>query len=126
MSTSKDNVPFVVRSKIWIADHDEQIVFGLGRYRILEAVHRLGSLQAAAQELKMSYRAVWCRLKTTEERLHRDLLVRSNTGSTLTPFALQLLKQFRRLQAVIEAESDAMFKELMADSIVPDQEDADR
>ncbi|MFO7803678.1 MAG: LysR family transcriptional regulator [Desulfovermiculus sp.] len=111
---------FVIRSKIWIADQDEQIVFGLGRYRILESVHRLGSLQAAAQELKMSYRAVWCRIKATEERLQCDLLVRSNTGSTLTPFALKLIKQFRRLQAVIQTESDAMFKELMEDSMSPD------
>jgi len=111
---------FVIRSKIWIADQDEQIVFGLGRYRILESVHRLGSLQAAAQELKMSYRAVWCRIKATEKRLQCDLLVRSNSGSTLTPFALKLIKQFRRLQAVIQTESDAMFKELMEDSMSPD------
>ncbi len=123
MSTRKDNHPFVIRSKIWIADQDEQIVFGLGRYKILEAIHRLGSLQAAAQELKMSYRAVWCRIKTTEERLQRDLLTRSNRGSSLTPFAMQLLKQFRRLQAVIETESDAIFKELMADSMSADPND---
>ena len=114
---SKKPAPFLIRSKIWIADQEEHIVFGLGRYRILEAVHRLGSLQAAAQELKMSYRAVWCRVKATEERLDRDLLVRSNSGSTLTPFALKLLKQFHRLQAVIETESDAIFQELMADSM---------
>lgn len=117
--TSKSS-SFVIRSKIWIADQDEQIVFGLGRYRILESVHRLGSLQAAAQELKMSYRAVWCRIKATEKRLQCDLLVRSNSGSTLTPFALKLIKQFRRLQAVIQTESDAMFKELMEDSMSPD------
>ncbi|MDZ7760726.1 MAG: LysR family transcriptional regulator [Desulfovermiculus sp.] len=120
---SKEIAPFAIRSKIWIADQDEQIVFGLGRYRILEAVHRLGSLQAAAQELKMSYRAVWCRMKATEERLQCNLLIRSNNGSTLTPFALKLLKQFRRLQAVIESESDAMFKELMAESMTCTKED---
>ena len=114
--------PFVIRSKIWIADQDEQIVFGLGRYRILECVHRRGSLQAAAQELKMSYRAVWCRIKATEERLQRDLLIRSNNGSKLTPFALKLLKQFRRLHAVVETESDAMFQELMADSMTEPME----
>lgn len=117
MYMSKKPVPFLIRSKVWIADQDEQIVFGLGRCRILEAVHRLGSLQAAAQELKISYRAVWCRIKASEERLDRDLLVRSNRGSTLTPFARKLLKQFQRLQTVIETESDAMFDELMADSM---------
>ena len=123
MSKPNSNQHFVIRSKIWIADQEENIVFGLGRYRILESIHRLGSLQAASQELKMSYRAVWCRMKATEERLQRDLLIRSNSGSTLTPFALRLLKQFRRLQAVVETESDAMFQELMADSMNGDPQE---
>ena len=47
---------FVIRSKIWIADEKGNVVFGEGRYRILEAVDRLRSLQGAAKELKMSYR----------------------------------------------------------------------
>jgi molybdate transport system regulatory protein len=50
--------PFHIRSKIWVEGANGNVVFGLGRYRILEAVQRLGSLQAAAQELKMSCRAI--------------------------------------------------------------------
>jgi molybdate transport system regulatory protein len=51
--------PFHIRSKIWAEEANGKVVLGLGRCRILEALQRLGSLQAAAQELKMSYRAIW-------------------------------------------------------------------
>ena len=41
--------PFNVRSKVWIENDAGEVVLGPGRYRILEAVQRLGSLQAAAR-----------------------------------------------------------------------------
>jgi molybdate transport system regulatory protein len=47
LMADKDS-PFRIRSKIWVEDANGKVVFGLGRYRILEAVQRLGSLQAAA------------------------------------------------------------------------------
>jgi molybdate transport system regulatory protein len=106
--------PFHIRSKIWVEDANGKVVFGLGRYRILEAVQRLGSLQAAAQELKMSYRAIWARIRATEERLGKPLLVRDPQGSRLTPLGETLLKQFHRLLKIVETESDDVYEDLMA------------
>jgi molybdate transport system regulatory protein len=106
--------PFCIRSKIWVEDANWKVVFGLGRYRILEAVQRLGSLQAAAQELKMSYRAIWARISATEERLGKPLLIREPRGSRLTPLGETLLKQFQRLLRIVEAESDDVYNDLMA------------
>ena len=106
--------PFYIRSKIWVEDANGKVVFGLGRYRILEAVQRLGSLQAAAQELKMSYRAIWARIRATEERLGKPLLIREPQGSRLTPLGETLLKQFQRLLRIVEAESDDVYNDLMA------------
>jgi molybdate transport system regulatory protein len=106
--------PFHIRSKIWVEDADGKVVFGLGRYRILEAVQRLGSLQAAAQELKMSYRAIWARISATEARLGKPLLIRDPTGSRLTPLGETLLKQFHRLLKLVETESDDVYDDLMA------------
>lgn len=110
----KKESPFRIRSKIWVEDGNGKVVFGLGRYRILEAVQRLGSLQAAAQELKMSYRAIWGRISATEKRLGKPLLVRKSKGSRLTPLGQTLLKQFQRLQKIVETESDDVFRDLMA------------
>ncbi|MCG6893698.1 MAG: LysR family transcriptional regulator [Desulfobacteraceae bacterium] len=106
--------PFVVRSKLWVEDADGGVVFGLGRYRILEAIDRCGSLQAAAKDLKMSYRAVWMRVRVSERRIGRQLVVREGKGSRLTDFAEDLMKQFRRLQSVVEAESDEVFDTLFS------------
>ncbi len=58
-----------VRTKIWIDDDNDKVIFGSGRVRMLEAIDRLGSMNKAAKELKMSYRALWGRIKSTEERL---------------------------------------------------------
>lgn len=105
---------YSVKSKVWIEDADGRIVFGLGRFRILEAVERLGSLQAAARELKMSYRAVWCRVKLSEERIGKPLVVRQGRGSGLTADAERLMKAFRRVQTIVETESDEVFGDLMS------------
>jgi molybdate transport system regulatory protein len=115
MPETRENQLFI-RSKIWIEDEGGAVVFGLGRLKILEAVHRLGSLQAAAKELKMSYRAVWGRVKATEERLGVPLLVRSKGGasgggSQLVPFALELVEQFRKLHKNVVVQADILFKD---------------
>ena len=45
-----------VEDKKWI-EKDENTVFRMGRYRLMELVDETGSLHKAAQELRMSYRA---------------------------------------------------------------------
>jgi len=108
-----DSTAFHIRSKIWIEDEQKKVVFGLGRYRILDAIQRLGSLNAAARELKMSYRAIWGRITATEDRIGKPLLIRGSRGSSLTPLAESLLKQFRRMRTIVEAEADEVFEDLM-------------
>lgn len=110
---------FHIRSKIWIEDASGNVVFGLGRLKILDAIDRLGSIQGAAKELKMSYRALWGRIKATEARLDKPLLTRKiggnrGGGSQLTPFALDLLVYFRHLHHRITTLSDLEFEKTMA------------
>ena len=112
---SKSKHTFSIRSKIWIEDDTGNVVFGMGRYRILSAIQRLGSLQAASKELKMSYRAVWCRIKASEERIGTALVERVGNGSRLTPYAENLMKQYKRLRVILLDESDEVFEDLMAD-----------
>jgi molybdate transport system regulatory protein len=111
------NKNFHIKSKIWIEDADGNVVFGLGRFRILDAIERLGSLQAAAKELKMSYRAVWCRVRVPEDRIGKPLVAREGRGSRLTVHAERLMKQFKRLQAIVENESDDVYNDLMSNQL---------
>jgi len=105
---------FHIRSKIWIEDNEGNVIFGLGRLKMLETIQRLGSIQSAAKELKMSYRAIWGRIRATEDRLGEKLLVRniggsSGGGSELTLFAKMLMTPFRQLRKCVEYQSDELF-----------------
>jgi molybdate transport system regulatory protein len=117
-NSRREGSQFVVRSKIWIEDARGKVVFGLGRYRILEAIERNGSLQGAAVELKMSYRAVWMRVRTSEQRLGRQLVAREGKGSRLTDFAQKLMKRYRRLQRIVVQESDEVYDLLISEILV--------
>jgi len=103
-----------IKSKVWIVDENGKVVFGAGRLRILELVAEQGSITAAAKELKMSYRAVWGKIKATEDRLGQTLVRRKpdgarRGGSELTPFAVTIMDGFRQLQTMIEKEADLLF-----------------
>lgn len=103
-------------SKIWIVDETGKVIFGQGRLKILEAVIRTGSIHAAAKELKMSYRAVWGKIKDTEERLGQPLLVRqvggaSGGGSELTLLGKNLFEKFNNLQDHVETEVEKLFEQ---------------
>ncbi len=117
---------FSVRSKVWIEDANGQVVFGSGRYRILDAVQRLGSLMAAARELNMSYKALWARITATERRLGIPLLIKESTGSRLTPEAEDLMKRFRRVNTLVISECDEVFATVIKDALEGDtQNDAE-
>lgn len=104
-----------VKSKVWLEDQQGRIIFGLGRMRILSAIEKCGSLNAAAKDLKMSYRAVWGKIKVTEQALGKPLLVKSQGGSTgggstLTPYARTLMDRYLALSRIIDSQADDLFQ----------------
>ncbi|HCY84094.1 MAG TPA: ModE family transcriptional regulator [Desulfobacteraceae bacterium] len=119
------NTPFSIRSKVWIEDDSGKVIFGLGRFRILSAIDRCGSISAAAKELKMGYRAVWGKIKATEEGLGQPLLIRNAGGKTgggseLTPLARTLLKEFKKIHTHVLGESDTFFASVFERKIKDD------
>lgn len=108
---------FIIKSKIWIEDSNGEVVFGLGRYRILNAIQRYNSLQAAAKELKMGYRALWGRIKASEERLGQSLVIRDGRGSKLTPYATNLLHDFKKMHNNILNDSNTSFTKTLEKSL---------
>lgn len=111
-----------VKSKIWVEDENGDVVFGSGRLHILSAVEEHGSILAAAKALGMSYRAVWGKIKATEERLGQPILTKRTGGihgggSELTPFARALIERFRHLDTLIRTTSDTLFQGVFMDAL---------
>jgi len=114
--TRDKKVSLYIRSKVWFEDGSGGVIFGMGRLKMLEAIERNGSIQSAAKELKMSYRALWGRITATEIRMGRQLLTRNiggaaGGGSKLTPFAKILLENYRDIHQRIAMESDRLFQD---------------
>jgi len=85
--------------KIWI-EKNGNTVFGMGIYKLLQLVAETGSLHKAAQELRMSYRAAWGKIRDYEERLGVGLLEKGRhgrTGAHLTREGELILKHFQEV-----------------------------
>ncbi len=109
---------FHTRSKIWLEDDEGNVVFGLGRLRMLNAIKEHGSLMGASKSLGMGYRAIWSRIKSTEDRLGSPLLITKQGGSKgggsqLTPLAEALLEEFEKLYKSIERITDGEFEKTL-------------
>jgi DNA-binding transcriptional LysR family regulator len=68
-----------------------------------EACARLGSFEAAAQELALTASAIAKRLAGLEERLAQELLTRGAKGLALTPAGHEYLPQVRQALALLQA-----------------------
>jgi len=76
---------------------------------LLEGVAECNALYPVAKRLGISYFCAWSSIQKTEMRLGEDLLVRlgGSAGCRLTERALQLTKEYRRVQAAAQAAADA-------------------
>ncbi|KPK14291.1 MAG: hypothetical protein AMK69_29155 [Nitrospira bacterium SG8_3] len=109
-----------VRTKVWIEDDRGKVVFGGGREHMLEAIRHLGSMNKAAKALKMSYRALWARIKSTEDRLGAKLVTTrpgggKASGSSLTPTGKRFLKSFKLLEDSVHQRADKEFDKIFRD-----------
>ncbi|MDP8224101.1 MAG: LysR family transcriptional regulator [Candidatus Lernaella stagnicola] len=82
--------------------------------RLLDAIHRQGSILKAAEELSMSYRSAWGRIRATEERLGEAVVEKipgagRRGGSRLTSRGKELLDKFHHLVDALDSASSKSF-----------------
>lgn len=78
-------------------------------FALIDALHRQGSIQSAAQALGLSYRHVWGELRRWEAELGRPLIVwNKGQRAALTPFGEKLLWAERRAQARLAPQIEAL------------------
>lgn len=81
------------RIHLWL-ETAEGVFFGIGRAQVLAKIEERGSLKKAADELGMSYRAAWGKIRKTEAILGVKLITQNGSkreGCQLTDFG-SLLK----------------------------------
>ena len=80
---------------------------------ILENIEKTGSLNQTAKMMKMSYKAVWSKIKTTEKYLNTKLVhTDRKEGSHLSREGKQLLEKYKNLKSKCTASDDKIFNSI--------------
>jgi len=104
---------FKLRSKQWIIDENDSIIMGEGRRKIFENIEKTGSINQTSKIMKMSYKAVWGKIKATERHLNTRLVNSDRKmGTRLTREGKRLLEQYRLLKQHCIKEDNRIFSDI--------------
>ncbi len=93
------------------------IIMGPGRLAILESINRTGSINQTAKDLRMSYKTVWSKIKSTEKNLGKSVVIADRrTGSSLTKEGRILAQKFKALKHRCIHADDHIFSEIFCDN----------
>lgn len=89
-----------IDGRFWLTKEGQSFL-GLGRIELLEQIDQIGSINAAAKAMKMSYKAAWERINgmnalSDQPLLERTTGGRGGGGTVLTPYARELIATFHR------------------------------
>ena len=99
-----------LKSSQWIVDEDNNIIIGEGRAKILENIAKTGSMNQAAKMMKMSYKAVWSKIKATEKHINACIVYTDRKeGSRLSENGKELLEKYKLLKTQCMSADDKIF-----------------
>lgn len=91
-----------LNGRFWL-EKDEKSFLGSGRVELLKRIETTGSMNAAAKEMKMSYKAAWERVNSMNELADQPLIERKTGGkggggTKLTDYAYELIASYEKLE----------------------------
>lgn len=89
-----------IDGRFWLTKKGENFL-GSGRIELLKRIEQSGSINAAAKEMKMSYKAAWERINqmnalADEPLIERQTGGKGGGGTKLTPYAHELIATYER------------------------------
>ena len=100
-----------LKSRQWIVDENGNIIIGEGRMEILKNIQRTGSINKTAKVMKMSYKAVWSKIKATETTMQVKIVhADKKRGSWLTKEGKELLETYAALKTRCQSAEDEIFQ----------------
>ena len=103
-------VKLKLKSSQWIVDENNNAIIGKGRMEILENIEKTGSINQAAKIMRMSYKAVWSKIKATEKHLNTTIVhTDRKEGSRLSKEGKELLEKYRLLKKQCVSADDNIF-----------------
>lgn len=96
-----------IQTKVVLTSDSLEPFMGVGVLWLLERIDRLGSIKAAAGEMRMSYAKALKMIKGLEKNLSQEIVVSHigglrGGGSYLTPFAYKFLRQYRQMDSDVK------------------------
>lgn len=91
-----------LKFKVWLENTDQENILGNGKFELIEGIDQLGSLKAAADNMKISYRKAWGMIRDAEEKMGFCLTEKHRGGqhggnSVLTPEGKELIEAYKEL-----------------------------
>jgi len=116
ISGNKDK-RFILKTKTWIENAEGELLFGKGKTELLEFINQTGSLLKASKLMGINYKKAWTHLQILQKDSGGNLVITKQgrskeSGTKLTPKALELMKNYLILQKDIENFANKRFKEL--------------
>ena len=102
-----------LRSSQWIVDKNDNAVFGKGKMEILENIEKTGPMNQAARLMKMSYKTMWSKIKSTEKNLNTRIVhADRRSGTHLTREGKELTTKYRQLKEECLSADDRIFHDI--------------
>lgn len=91
-----------IDGRFWLTKNDRSFL-GAGKIELLEKIAQTGSINAAAKEMKMSYKAAWERINSMNELADQPIISRTvggkgGGGTKLTDYAYELIDTYKKLE----------------------------
>lgn len=109
-----------LRLRVWIEQQEETYI-GIGSTLLLQHIEKLGSLRKAAEELGMSYRRAWGKLKKAEARIGKPLVEKikgQGQRFNLTPQGKEIMEKFLHFYLDVEEYATKRASEVLEMNVV--------